>query len=693
MFSEIFSQTTITKVIDPGGTGDYTSLQQWATARGGDITAAGRNTIEVARCICTNGQADATVDLGSLFTTDANHYVKIYVDSLYRHKGIYPAYGSNIYRIECHSTPASGGSINATTAKIILDGIAIYDSVGATSGIILTDCSIGGYVSNCIIKRYHSIADEHGHGIKLFSHSVYSYYYVNNNLIYGWDDSIATDPVNCGILVLPEGASSKVYLDNNTIYNCEYGIWDRSGWSGDNPGIAIVRNNLIQNPNSDGFTDPLHVQASTFKYDTSGNVILSYYTPLGLIPIPNSGFEDTTSLGLFTKGNTLTETIIASGYWSHSGGHCLQVSSVSTGINIYTAAITGLTKNTTYTLSFWDKYNWGTTFTVSVRPSHTSSALNSVSTSKSDVNITNRTFSFNSGSNTSIIINISGSVSGTTCFDDFMIYPGLTPPTQSAYFVNPEAGDFHLLPTAALAIGKGVNLSLDSNDCFNNDIEGNKRVTPWDAGAFKFNIASFIDTPGVSTLLFPNNSSVISDTVSSILFAWESASNASTYEIQISQDINFNTLFIDTTGLTDTAFTYHFKNFTSTFFWRVRGNNIIGAGQWSAAMAVSLISGIDKPKNTLPVAYELFQNYPNPFNPSSKIRFALPKNSNTKIVVYNLLGEKVRELLNGQKNAGYYEVNFNTAGLASGVYLYTIEAKSLDGKNEYRESKKMILIK
>jgi hypothetical protein len=125
----------------------------------------------------------------------------------------------------------------------------------------------------------------------------------------------------------------------------------------------------------------------------------------------------------------------------------------------------------------------------------------------------------------------------------------------------------------------------------------------------------------------------------------------------------------------------------------VRGNNIIGAGQWSAAMTVSLISGIDKPKTTIPVAYELYQNYPNPFNPSSKIRFALPLISNTKIVVYNLLGEKVRELLNGQKNAGYYEVNFNTTGLASGVYLYTIQAKSLDGKNEFKETKKMILIK
>ena len=95
----------------------------------------------------------------------------------------------------------------------------------------------------------------------------------------------------------------------------------------------------------------------------------------------------------------------------------------------------------------------------------------------------------------------------------------------------------------------------------------------------------------------------------------------------------------------------------------------------------------------LPSKFELMQNYPNPFNPSTVIRFALPFSSNVKIGVYNLLGEKIKELVNEQKNTGYYEVNFNTNGLASGVYFYMIEAKSLDGKNEFRDTKKMILLK
>ncbi|MCX6149092.1 MAG: T9SS type A sorting domain-containing protein [Ignavibacteriales bacterium] len=100
------------------------------------------------------------------------------------------------------------------------------------------------------------------------------------------------------------------------------------------------------------------------------------------------------------------------------------------------------------------------------------------------------------------------------------------------------------------------------------------------------------------------------------------------------------------------------------------------------------INPIESVKN-----YSLQQNYPNPFNPSTLIRFALPFRSTIKIEVYNILGEKIKEILNEQKNAGYYEVNFNTNGLRSGVYFYLLYAKSTDGKSEFRDIKKMMLLK
>ncbi len=73
--------------------------------------------------------------------------------------------------------------------------------------------------------------------------------------------------------------------------------------------------------------------------------------------------------------------------------------------------------------------------------------------------------------------------------------------------------------------------------------------------------------------------------------------------------------------------------------------------------------------NEIPQKFELSQNYPNPFNPSTKINFNLPSPSNVKIFIYNILGERVRELVNGQVTAGEHTVNFNAVNLASGIYI------------------------
>ena len=217
--------------------------------------------------------------------------------------------------------------------------------------------------------------------------------------------------------------------------------------------------------------------------------------------------------------------------------------------------------------------------------------------------------------------------------------------------------------------------------------------TGWGAFTNWSKFSTIIDTPGVASLFSPNSSSIIIDTAKSILFTWKSASFASSYELQIASNNNFNPALTDTAGITDTVFSYHPRNLAPSFYWRVRGSNIAGNGQWSAANSVSIISGISNLNNSLPEVYTLYQNYPNPFNPSTLIRFALPFNSIVKIEIYNILGERIREIVNEEKNAGYYEVNFNTTGLASGVYLYILNAKSTDGKSEYRETKKMMLLK
>lgn len=88
--------------------------------------------------------------------------------------------------------------------------------------------------------------------------------------------------------------------------------------------------------------------------------------------------------------------------------------------------------------------------------------------------------------------------------------------------------------------------------------------------------------------------------------------------------------------------------------------------------------------------YTLYQNYPNPFNPSTKIRYTIPNGVEVSIVqlkVYDVLGNEVSTLLNEEKAAGTYEIYFNAANLASGVYFYTLQAGT------YVHSKKMVLLK
>jgi hypothetical protein len=82
----------------------------------------------------------------------------------------------------------------------------------------------------------------------------------------------------------------------------------------------------------------------------------------------------------------------------------------------------------------------------------------------------------------------------------------------------------------------------------------------------------------------------------------------------------------------------------------------------------------DSPLTEIPKAYFLAQNYPNPFNPSTTIEFALPKSAFVTFKIYNLVGGEVTTLVAEQRSAGIHKLNWDARGLASGVYLYRLEA-------------------
>ncbi|MFZ4621970.1 MAG: FlgD immunoglobulin-like domain containing protein, partial [Bacteroidota bacterium] len=99
----------------------------------------------------------------------------------------------------------------------------------------------------------------------------------------------------------------------------------------------------------------------------------------------------------------------------------------------------------------------------------------------------------------------------------------------------------------------------------------------------------------------------------------------------------------------------------------------------------------------LPTTYKLEQNYPNPFNPSTTINYQLPEDGSVKIVIYNMLGQIVRTLVNEVQSAGYYSMVWNGIDesdrkVSSGVYIYRIEANGPQNKR-FTEVKKMVMIK
>jgi len=90
---------------------------------------------------------------------------------------------------------------------------------------------------------------------------------------------------------------------------------------------------------------------------------------------------------------------------------------------------------------------------------------------------------------------------------------------------------------------------------------------------------------------------------------------------------------------------------------------------------------------TVPTTFDLMQNYPNPFNPTTTIRYAIAEPVKVKLVVYNAVGQKVKELVNADQEVGYYAVDFNASNLASGVYLIRLETP------KYTKTIKALLIK
>ncbi len=131
--------------------------------------------------------------------------------------------------------------------------------------------------------------------------------------------------------------------------------------------------------------------------------------------------------------------------------------------------------------------------------------------------------------------------------------------------------------------------------------------------------------------------------------------------------------------------TYAFGYSVNDTMWQEMGQKYFVCN-FSTGEVLQSTNGVVSAKDQ-PRTFSLSQNFPNPFNPSTRISYSIAARSQVVLAVFNTLGQKVAELVNEVKDAGSYDVTFNTRGLASGVYLYRIQAGS------FVQTKKLVLMK
>lgn len=102
---------------------------------------------------------------------------------------------------------------------------------------------------------------------------------------------------------------------------------------------------------------------------------------------------------------------------------------------------------------------------------------------------------------------------------------------------------------------------------------------------------------------------------------------------------------------------------------------------------LSTLVSVDDNDPTVARRFELHQSYPNPFNPTTTIRFDLPKASQVEIAVFNIAGQKVATIFEGQKTAGSHSVEFDGSELSSGIYFYRMVGEG------FADVKKMVLMR
>jgi hypothetical protein len=243
--------------------------------------------------------------------------------------------------------------------------------------------------------------------------------------------------------------------------------------------------------------------------------------------------------------------------------------------------------------------------------------------------------------------------------------------------VNPMVNDSLYPATNSPVIQHGCDLCT----IFNYDIDGVTRpqLSIEDMGAYEVKAAP------LPVELTAFTGAVINNTV---LLKWSTATelNNSGFDVERNNGATWEKIgFVTGNGNSNSVIYYQFTDKTpsgKTVDYRLKQIDNSGSYKYSDLVEVTL-----KPSSLI------VSNYPNPFNPSTTIRYSIPFDSRVSAVIYNSLGQKVDELTNGIQTQGDYEIKWNAASHASGIYLLSVTAVALNGSDKSNNVIKLNLIK
>jgi hypothetical protein len=184
-------------------------------------------------------------------------------------------------------------------------------------------------------------------------------------------------------------------------------------------------------------------------------------------------------------------------------------------------------------------------------------------------------------------------------------------------------------------------------------------------------LQSIIALPGQPVLSAPGNMAVINS--SQVELAWEKITGADSCRVQIAKDQNFTSLVSDTAMASINSLLKKNLLHNLTYFWRVKGSNLAGVGNWSETRRFSvLLTGTQIPGS---LREPWIQGFPNPFTGTTTIRYSLPLPGKVRIILYDPSGRVLKVLVNETQNSGEHSISLEGRKIGKGLFFCRMDTE------------------